>query len=219
MRVMTSVFAPAVGPRRPVCRGRCAVRFWSSACPRADSRRQAPAQPREPRPGRERSAIDEAVALALEQNLDLQVERINPQCRTRLSVARSDWTPNFRTSIDLRNQTQPPHDTFCRQRAARSSATIVDDFGVHRRCYAVGRQLPGRAGTTRAPPPTTSSPTSTRSSTRPSAPSYTQPLLRNFKIDATRQQLLRQPEEPRDLGRAAAAVDRADRRGTCRNAY
>ena len=43
-----------------------------------------------------RLSIDDAVATALEQNLDLQVQRINPQIRDLdTSVFKSSYTPNF----------------------------------------------------------------------------------------------------------------------------
>ncbi len=41
-------------------------------------------------------SIDEAVATALEQNLDLQVQRINPQLRDLdIAVFKTNYTPNF----------------------------------------------------------------------------------------------------------------------------
>ena len=56
-----------------------------------------------------RISIDDAVALALENNLDLQVERLNPQIQD-LSVAqvRTGYAPVFRSNIDFNDQTQPP---------------------------------------------------------------------------------------------------------------
>src|SRR5688572_28372674 len=50
-----------------------------------------PAQPQGPV---RRLSINEAVAMALEQNIDLQVDRINPQVQDlAISVAKSNWTP------------------------------------------------------------------------------------------------------------------------------
>src|SRR5918993_3937767 len=47
-----------------------------------------------------RLSIDEAVALALEQNVDLQVDRIDPQVQDlAISVARSNWTPALFSSV------------------------------------------------------------------------------------------------------------------------
>ena len=52
-------------------------------------------QRREPGPARERQlSLTDAVGLALEQNADLQVERINPQIQDLgISIARGSWTP------------------------------------------------------------------------------------------------------------------------------
>ena len=41
-------------------------------------------------------SIDDAVATALEQNLDLQVQRINPQLRDlTIALFKATYTPNF----------------------------------------------------------------------------------------------------------------------------
>lgn len=135
--------------------------------------------------------IDEAVALALEQNLDLQVERINPQVQdVSIALARTGWTPTFQST--LQNQTQNnPSDSFLSGGVGEDKVTddrLTTNFGV-------GQLLPwggaynvswnsGRLATTN----TFSSFNPRLSSTF--AFNYTQPLLRNFGIDNTRQQIL-----------------------------
>src|SRR5688500_10920670 len=60
-----------------------------------------------------RLSIDEAVALALEQNVDLQVDRIDPQIQDYgISIAKSGWTPIFFSTVTTRSQTNPPQDVF-----------------------------------------------------------------------------------------------------------
>jgi outer membrane protein len=136
-------------------------------------------------------SIDEAVILALEQNLDLQVERINPQVQdVSIALARTGWTPVFQST--LQNQTQnSPTDSFL-------SGGVGDDKITDERLttnLGVGQFLPwggsynvswnsGRLATNNA----FSSFNPRLSSTF--AFNYTQPLLRNFGIDATRQQIL-----------------------------
>lgn len=133
--------------------------------------------------------IDEAVALALEQNLDLQVERINPQVQDLgIALARTGWTPSFQSNFQ--NQTQnSPSDSFL----AGSDAKITDERLTSN--FGVGQLLPwggsynltwnsGRAETNNE----FSSFNPRLSSTF--ALNYTQPLLRNFTIDNTRQQIL-----------------------------
>src|SRR5688572_24941450 len=55
-----------------------------------------------------RMSIDDAVATALEQNLDLQVQRINPQLQD-LSTAqfRAAYTPNFVSTVSTADATNP----------------------------------------------------------------------------------------------------------------
>ncbi|MDP1568371.1 MAG: TolC family protein [Vicinamibacterales bacterium] len=133
--------------------------------------------------------IDEAVTLALEQNLDLQVERINPQVQdVSISLARTGWVPTFQST--LQNQTQnSPSDSFL----AGSDAKITDERLTTN--FGVGQLLPwggsynvswnsGRAETNNE----FSTFNPRLSSTF--AFNYTQPLLRNFSIDNTRQQIL-----------------------------
>ncbi|MDH4066774.1 MAG: hypothetical protein OEW19_20430, partial [Acidobacteriota bacterium] len=56
-----------------------------------------------------RISMDDALALALENNLDLQVQRINPQIQDLgLAQVQTGYTPTFRSTIDLNKQTQPP---------------------------------------------------------------------------------------------------------------
>ena len=77
----------------PQRRRRDPVRFRGRPCPSADSaaaggRRRRPAGRAQTGPGAARRlSIDEAVAMALEQNIDLQVDRIDPQVQDlRISV-------------------------------------------------------------------------------------------------------------------------------------
>ena len=56
-----------------------------------------------------RLSIDDAVATALEQNLDLQVQRINPEIQaSTISTFKANYTPTFTGQVDLVDQTQPP---------------------------------------------------------------------------------------------------------------
>lgn len=137
-----------------------------------------------------RMSIDDAVATALEQNLDLQVQRINPQIRDLdTSVFKSNYTPNFTSTVNLVDQTQPPSSLLSGNTSQLTSGRSTMDFGVASLTPWYGGQYQvswnnGRTTTnnifTSFDPQLTSSINA----------SYTQPLLRNFKIDGTRQQLL-----------------------------
>ena len=164
-----------------------------------------------------RLSIDEAVALALEQNVNLQVDRIDPQIQDLgVAVAQSGWTPIFFSTLTNRSTTNPPTDIF------GGAATVTNE------------NLTSQAGIQQALPWGGASYTAFWNSGRftsnnifssfnPQLNStvglnYTQPLLRNFKIDATRQQVLvsRKNREISDvqLRQSIAATER-----NVKNAY
>src|SRR5688572_18622543 len=138
----------------------------------------------------QRMSIDDAVAMALEQNLDLQVQRINPQLRDLDYAAfRSNYTPNFTTSFNLVDQTQPPSSLLSGNTSQLTSGRSTLDFGVNQLTpwyggsynvqWTNGRTTTNNIFTSFDPQLTANF-----------AASYTQPLLRNFKIDGVLQQLL-----------------------------
>ena len=167
------------------------------------------ASPRPPRASQRRISIDEAVGLALEQNLDLQVERLNPQIQD-LSIAQ------VRPAMDA---DVPQHHRLQRPDAAPGQ------LPVRRRQPDRRQQLPAStsgwapltsgarnysaASTTRAPPPTTCSPTSTRSCRRTQPAATPSPCCATSRSTAPRQQLLITQNEPRDLATSAAQNGRA----------
>ncbi len=137
-----------------------------------------------------RMSIDDAVATALEQNLDLQVQRINPQLRDLdTAVFRANWAPNFTSTIDFVDQTQPPSSLLSGNTSQLTTGRNAYNFGIAQQTpwYGGAYQFLFNNGRT-----TTNN---IFSSFDPQLTSnisltYTQPLLRNFKIDGTRQQLL-----------------------------
>ena len=137
-----------------------------------------------------RMSIDDAVATALEQNLDLQVQRINPQLRDLdTSQVRTAWSPTFTTNFNLTDQTQPPSSFLSGNTSQINNGRSAFDFGVTQATPWYGGRYDvqwnnGRSTTnnifTNFDPQLTSN----------VALTYTQPILRNLKIDGTRQQLL-----------------------------
>ncbi|MEO8680833.1 MAG: TolC family protein [Vicinamibacterales bacterium] len=135
-------------------------------------------------------SIDDAVATAIEQNLDLQVQRINPQIQDAgIGIFRANYTPLFAAQVNLVDQTQPSSSLLSGSNTSIKSTRNTFDFNVnqqtpwHGGSYSVdwsnGRTTSNNIFTSFDPQLT-----STLSA------SYTQPLLRNFKIDGTRQQIL-----------------------------
>lgn len=135
-----------------------------------------------------RLTSEEAVTLALEQNLGIQAERLGPQIQDyAVASARAAFTPAFFTTLTTRNESSPP-DSFL----AGAAPTVSEDrFST---TAGVQQVLPwggnyqvtwsgSRTETTRF---TNFNPQLFSSMFA----QVTQPLLRNFKIDSFRQQLL-----------------------------
>jgi outer membrane protein TolC len=137
-----------------------------------------------------RMSIDDAVATALEQNLDLQVQRLTPEIRdVDSAIARANYTPNFTSSLNFVDQTQPPSSLLSGNTSQLTTGRSAYNFGIVQQTPWWGGSYQvqfnnGRTTTnnifTSFDPQLTSNFSAT----------YTQPLLRNFKIDGTRQQLL-----------------------------
>ena len=140
-----------------------------------------------------RMSIDDAVATALEQNLDLQVQRINPQLQDLTTAQfRAAYTPNYVSTISTTDATNPSTsflDTGGGGAASITSGQSVFNFGVQSLSHWLGGSYDVRWNNTR------STTTNLLQSFNPQlntfvTATYSQPLLRNFKIDGTRQNLL-----------------------------
>ena len=135
-------------------------------------------------------SIDDAVKLALENNLGIQQEKLNPQIQA-YGVARAlgVFTPALFSTFNRRNSTAPPTDFLSQGVAAASTSSLGTTAGVQQQTkwYGASYSLAwdGSRFTSNAP----------RTVFSPQLGSdinaaYTQPLLRNFRIDAFREQLL-----------------------------
>jgi outer membrane protein TolC len=146
--------------------------------------------PQDAAPGQiRRISIDDAVALALENNLDLQVERLNPQI-SDLGIAqvRTGYAPAFRSTVDWNDQTQPPASSLSGGDDAIVGKTAGFDFGVGA-LTRWGGNYNVSFNNTRATTNNIFSNFNPQLASNVSL-NYSQPLLRNFRIDGTRQQLL-----------------------------
>lgn len=135
-------------------------------------------------------SIDEAVALALEQNLDIQVERINPQLQDlNIALARSTWTPNLSTTFQSNSRNTPSNSAIAGGETKISDSSTANSLNLDHRLPWGGSSYALSWGSSR------STTTNIFSNFDPVLRSnldftFVQPLLRNFKIDNTRQQLL-----------------------------
>ena len=151
---------------------------------------QTPATPAGAQPLVRRMSIDDAVATALEQNLDLQVQRITPQLRDLdTGVFRAAYTPNFVSTLSSADSTQPSTSFLSGSATGITSGRSNFNFGISSLTSWYGGSYDVRWNNARN---TTNNAFSTFNPQLNSSISatFSQPLLRNFKIDGTRQQLL-----------------------------
>jgi outer membrane protein TolC len=135
-------------------------------------------------------SIDEAVKMALENNLGVQTEKLNPQIQVLgISRAISAYAPTLFSTMSRRNATAPPTDFLSAGGVdVVTSGNFVATGGVQQLLKWGGANYQVSFDGSRA----TSNAAHTLFSPQLGSDfnaAYTQPLLRNFKIDATRQQL------------------------------
>ena len=132
--------------------------------------------------------LDEAVELALAQNLDIAVERLSPQVTDfQIAGLRGAYRPVASSSLGQRSQVNPPTNQLNGgQRVANDTTTY--NFGVAKIVpWGGGNFLlnfnNSRLGTNNLFANYNPNYTSTLTAT------YNQPLLRGFRIDGVRQQI------------------------------
>jgi len=135
-----------------------------------------------------RLSADEAVRLAAENNLGIQIARYDPQIEdTSIVQARAGWTPSFVTSVQQNSQVQAPNSFLSGAQNRLESDQFANSTDLQQvlpwgGSYAIGWDT------------SRSTSNSSINSFNPQVRSglglnYTQPLLRNFKIDNIRQQI------------------------------
>jgi len=133
-------------------------------------------------------SIDDAVKMALEQNLGIRIQRFDPQIQdTGVALARSSWMPNLATTVSRQSQTQASTSSLS------GGATSVQN-GTFATGVTLSQSLPTGATYSAAWNSSRFTTTNLFSSFSPQLSSnlnlqFTQPLLRNFQIDSIRQQV------------------------------
>ena len=135
-------------------------------------------------------SADAAVRLALENNLGIQAQRLSPQLQLLiLTQTQANYAPTLISAITKNSSTTPPEDFLTGSGSALTNAGLRTNGGVQQNLkWGGGRYqvtLDGARNTT----------SNAGAAYNPRLASnfnfgYVQPLLRNFSIDATRQQLL-----------------------------
>jgi outer membrane protein len=132
-----------------------------------------------------RLSVDDAVKLALEQNLGIQIDRLNPQIQDiSVAQARTGWIPNLTSSLTNNSQNQPPTS------ALSGGQTKVTDSQF---ATAIGLAQTLKTGANYSFTWNSARQTSTNLFTNFDplissnvAFNITQPLLQNYKIDNLR---------------------------------
>src|SRR5580765_889269 len=135
-----------------------------------------------------RLSIDEAVTLAMEQNLGIRIQRFDPQIQdTSVAQARSFWAPSLTSNFSKNGQTQQPTSSLS------GGATSILNSNMN---TAVGLNQQLRWGGVYSATWNSSrfSTTNLFQGFSPQIGSnlnlqYSQPLMRNFEIDQIRQQV------------------------------
>jgi outer membrane protein len=143
-----------------------------------------------PEPGEvvRRISIDEAVKLAMEQNLGIRIQRFDPGIQdTGISLARSAWRPNVTSGFSRNSQTQQSTNAFSGSGTSIVNGTVGAQFGIN-------QVLPWGSSYSATWSNQHLASTSLSSTYSPQLSSvlnvqFSQPLLRNFQIDQIRQQV------------------------------
>jgi outer membrane protein TolC len=150
----------------------------------------APGQQPAASPQVARLSIDEAVRLAVENNLGLTIARVDPLLEDiNLTSVRTAWAPTFNTSF-LTNSTVSPNTGFLSGASGNASTDKRVNTDV-----SVSQLLPWGGNYSVGWSSARSTTNNVFSNFSPQLRSsfsfsFSQPLLRNFRIDNTRQQLL-----------------------------
>jgi len=133
-------------------------------------------------------SVDEAVQMALEQNLSLQVQRVNPRIQDlNIATVRTAWTPNVTSSLSNGSTDSPSGNIFSGTGVTQTSSNLSWSFGANQ-LLPTGGNYQVSWSSSRAKTNSLFDNINPRLNSNLSA-SFTQPLLRNFRIDNTRQQL------------------------------
>jgi outer membrane protein TolC len=149
---------------------------------------QTAGRPPQPAGGVRQLSIDEAVRLALEQNLGIRIDRLAPQIEdVAISQARSLWAPTLTSTLSNNSQNQPPTNVFAGGQSRVTDSRFSTELGL-------SQTLPTGATYSLAWNSARATSTNFFNNFEPLLTSnvafnVTQPLLRNLKVDNVRQQL------------------------------
>ena len=162
-------------------------------------------------------SMDDAVAKALDQNIDLSVEKLNPQLQDlTLSQLRAAYVPTVTSTFGQRSQTTLPGNIYGGGSSV-DTKTVTYNAGVSQALPWTGGSVTLNFNNTRQKSTNTAATIDPRFDTSLTA-QLSQPLLRNRSIDSTRQSLLTQ-EITRRLADVSLRGTTINTVANTRNAY
>jgi outer membrane protein len=168
--------------------------------------------------GARKMSVDEAVQLALEQNLDVQVERLNPQLQDlSIQLAEGVWKPNLSGTMEYGNTTNAPQNRLSGGDDAITNKTVSGSttFGQNLPMWGTNYSIAFSGQRSES--------NNVFSNFNPSLFStlnfsVTQPLLRGLKIDGNRATFLVQKKN-REISDVALRAQIVQTMRAVRNAY
>ncbi len=161
--------------------------------------------------------LEEAVSLALEKNLDIQVAKLEPQSTDFLIAGfRNTYRPQLTSTLGLRDQYQLPTSSL-NGGTKVNNGTATYNFGMSQNINKFGGSYTLNWNNSRLETSNSFSTFNPSFQTNLVA-AYSQPLLRGFKIDNTRQQLQVNLIN-RDISEESAKATIAQTLANVRNAY
>src|SRR5207249_2160396 len=136
-----------------------------------------------------RLSVDDAVTIALEQNLGIQIQRVEPQISDEsVAQARAAWLPNLTSTFNKNSNTFQSTNSLSGTSPTVNNALFSGGAGINQ-VLPWGGSYTASWGSSHS---TTSDLSRTFNPVINSqlAANYTQPLLRNFKIDGVRESVL-----------------------------
>jgi len=196
---------------------RQAVRTYQQGITDLSAATSGISQPGAPSGGLRELRLEEAVAIALEKNLDIQVARLEPQSVDFLVAGfRNTYRPSVTSTVGLRDQYQLPTSSLNGGTKVNNGTTTYN-FGLAQNVNKFGGSYTVNWSNQRVETSNTFS-TFNPSFTTNLVAAYTQPLLRGFRIDNTRQQLLINLLN-RDISEESARATVTQTLANVRNAY
>jgi len=161
--------------------------------------------------------LEEAVTLALEKNLDIQVAKLDPQSVDfQIAAFRNTYRPAFGSTVGMRDQYQLPTSSL-NGGTKVNNGTATYNFGLSQNLSKFGGSYTLNWTNSRVETSNSFSTFNPSFQTNLVA-AYTQPLLRGFKIDNVRQQLLISTIN-RDISEETSRATVVQTLASVRNAY